>query len=234
VVGRISPAILGVLLAASGCMGLFAAGQRDREGQELRRQHRYLEAALAYEDAYLERQRVLGPEHRDVALTMTAAGQCFNLGGQPRRGLVLLARALPIVEREVGPMSDSVGRTLYAMAGAEWKLGLLDDAEAHQRRAVSIAERSRWEPLELSNLLPQLGRILVDHGQADEGYRLHLQAFAMRRALNPPAPALVAQSQLQDRRVVNRTTSWRAGRYRPFRPMGGRSCRCRSCRRRRC
>ena len=192
---RIGAAVLALLLVSSGCVGLVAAGQRDREGQELRRQHRYRDAALAYEEAYLGRARILGPEHRDVALTMTAAGQCFNLAGNPRKGLDLLGRALPIVEREVGPMSDSVGATLYAMADAEWKLSLLDSAEAHQRRAVQIGERNGWRPLEFSNLLAQLGRILVDKGQVDEAYRVHLQAFAMRRALRPPAPALVAQSQ---------------------------------------
>jgi len=190
----VAAAVLGVLLVG-GCVGLVAAGQRDREGQELRRQHRYREAALAYEDAYLQRERILGPEHRDVALTMTAAGQCFNIAGQPRKGLDLLRRALPVVERETGSMSGSVSATLYAMADAEWKLGLLETAEAHQRRALEIGQRNHISELEFSNFLAQLGRILLDEGRVDEAYDVHSQAFAIRRALSPPAPELVAQSQ---------------------------------------
>jgi hypothetical protein len=86
----------------------------------------------------LLRLSVLGEDSRDVAFTLSAAGQCFAIGGEPLRGLDLLRRALPVLEARLGPVNSSVAATLYAMSGAEYQLGKLDEAESHERRSLDI------------------------------------------------------------------------------------------------
>ncbi len=100
-----------------------------------------------------------------------------------------------MVEDTTGAASDSTAATLYAMADAELKLGSVDIAEAHQRRALSIVERTGISSLEYSNFVAQLGRIVLANNHADEAYRLETQALAIRRGLRPAEPELVAQSQ---------------------------------------
>jgi tetratricopeptide (TPR) repeat protein len=173
----------------------MAANRADREGQELRRLHRDLDAAQRYEQAYLLRLSVLGEDALDVAKTMTAAGQCYSIGGEPLRGLELLRRALPVLEEHLGTMHASVAGTLYAMAGAEYHLGRLDEAEAHQRRALQIFEQIPPSDLAYANGLAQLGRVLLAKDRVAEAQRLHSQALAIRQRLRPPSLIFVAESQ---------------------------------------
>ena len=82
----------------------------------------------------------LGPDHPDVAVTLTNLGLVYVTEGRDQEAAPLLERALAIQEAKLSPKSAALNRTLAALAEAYRHLGLEDKAQQAESRRHRAAD----------------------------------------------------------------------------------------------
>ena len=127
----------------------FSRGQRDPTAEIPPRQ-RLLELTEAAH----------GPDHPEVAATLTNLGNAWCELGQPAKARELYERALRINEREFGPDHPQAARILTNLGNAWSDLGQPAKARELYERALRISER------EFGPDHPQIARILTNLGSA--------------------------------------------------------------------
>lgn len=94
-----------------------------------------------------------------------------------REALELLERYLPEGDRRLAP-------SLFALSFGEYTARNLAQAEALNRKAMTLWEKERGsECLEVSTCLNNLGRIYEETDRLEEGIAYHKSALALRRKL---------------------------------------------------
>jgi CHAT domain-containing protein/Tfp pilus assembly protein PilF len=101
---------------------------------------KYDEAAPLIERALEIREKILGPDHRDVADTLTSLASVYFNKGAYAKSEPLLQRALAVYEKALGPEHPSVALTLNSLAILYWNRSEIVRAEPLSRRAVAIFE----------------------------------------------------------------------------------------------
>lgn len=129
------------------------------------RQHRYDDAARAYERGMRLTQRVFGSDHPQVVVYLTALAELARLQGRYREGEGLIRRALTVVQ----PVRYDLGPGLAAVfLDLAWFLQVTDRevaADAVTQGAVRILSRAPREAEELVRkaLGVREGALGVDH-----------------------------------------------------------------------
>jgi len=113
-------------------------------GELFRRQKRYDEAEDFFKLALALKEETLGPDHPDVAVTLTNLALTYAADGHPEDAGPLLERAREIQDKgKVSPRARV--RTLVALAEVYRRMGRADDAMAMDERARVLREESRTE-----------------------------------------------------------------------------------------
>lgn len=99
-------------------------------------------AARELERALALRSRELGPEHPEVARTLTALGNLARARRDHPAALDHHRRALAIDRAVLGDAHPNVGRHLHNLAGVLRLQGELDAAAEHYARALAIEDRA--------------------------------------------------------------------------------------------
>jgi tetratricopeptide (TPR) repeat protein len=100
------------------------------------------EAIRLHEQALELRERILGPEHPDVATSLSNLGLVVSDTGDFAKARDLHQRALAIRERALGPDHPNVASSLDNVGGMARALGEYETARALHERSLGIWERS--------------------------------------------------------------------------------------------
>jgi tetratricopeptide (TPR) repeat protein len=109
-------------------------------GELYRRQSRNEDAERMFERALKVKEAGLGPDHLDVATTLTNLGLVYVAEGRDREAAPLLERALAIQETKLSAKNPVIGRTLAALAEAYRHLGRDQEAAPLEERARAFRE----------------------------------------------------------------------------------------------
>jgi CHAT domain-containing protein/tetratricopeptide (TPR) repeat protein len=140
------------------------------------------------------KEKLLGPDHSDVAYSLTSLGIVVRLRGDYPLAKTLFERALAIQEKALGPRHAEVARTLTASAGLAADAGDLRGAQAAYERALSIREEALGpnDPTVADNL-NGLGVIRERMGDAGGALQYHQRALEIReKALGAAHPDVAA------------------------------------------
>ena len=111
-----------------------------------------------------------GPEHPDVANTLTNLGNVQQLLGELEAARATQQRALTIKEAVYGPEHPDVAITLTSLGNVQEDLGQRVEAEANVRRALGIYDASlpadhpntRLARRQLARLVSARGEVLMN------------------------------------------------------------------------
>ena len=98
-------------------------------------------------------------------------GAALVKGGDAERGLVLISRAIEILERDIGKDAAELVAPLSKQALAFEDLGRLDEAVAALARALSIQTRVGPATPRVPRLRSEYARVLTSHGKEAEARR---------------------------------------------------------------
>lgn len=166
------------VLDDAGADELARCGPLDNLGAALRSAGRYPLAIETHERALAIRERILGPDHPDVARSLSNLGSALMEDGRSREAVDLQMRSLEIRERAFGPDHPDVATSLTNLAGSQYHLGRYADSEASARRALAIRERVHGrDHQQTASSLGTLGLALHSQAETTEA------AEVLRRAL---------------------------------------------------
>jgi CHAT domain-containing protein/Tfp pilus assembly protein PilF len=120
---------------------LHEARKLYQEGIKLLGAGKYEEALTLVERAGEIRERVLGPEHRDVAETINGLGALYFYKGEYAKTESLYQRGLDIREKVLGPEHPIVAASLNNLAIVYQEKGEYAKAEPLYQRALAIREK---------------------------------------------------------------------------------------------
>jgi tetratricopeptide (TPR) repeat protein len=156
---------------------------------------KYDEAFPLTERAGEIRERVLGPEHRDVADALNILATLNVRKGDHAKAEQMYQRALNIREKALGPEHPDVANVLTNLATLYRRKGDYAKAEQHSQRALNIKEKAVGpEHPDVANVLNNLANLYRDKGDYAKAVQMHQRALNIReKALGPEHPD-VAQS----------------------------------------
>jgi tetratricopeptide (TPR) repeat protein len=157
----------------------FSRGHRDPTA-EIPPRNRLLELTEA---AY-------GPDHAQVAITLTDLGDAWRELGQPAKAVDLYERALRIIEREFGPDHARTGLALGNLGNAWRALGQPAKAVDLHERALPIIEREFGpDHPKTASVLNSLGHAWLELGQPAKARELYERALPIiEREFGPDHP----------------------------------------------
>ncbi len=167
-----------------------------QEANQLWRAGKLKDAFPLAEQALRMREKVLGPDHPDIAQALNLLGTLYlQTKGDIPGAQALHQRALKIRETALGPNHTSVAESLNALAILSRQKGEYENAEPLYRRALQIRETNLGpDHPDVANTLNNLAvlyRTTGDFAKAEEHY---LRALAIReKSLKPDHPD-IAQS----------------------------------------
>lgn len=176
---------------------LCAATENDRALQEARNLYRkaidlrgagkYDESLLLFERALEIRERVLGPDHRDVASALNGLAAIYNDKGDSAKAEPLLQRSLAIREKALGPEHPNVAESLNNLATVYSSREDYAKAEPLLQRALAIREKSLGpEHLNVAVTFNSLASLHYGKGEYAKAEPLYQRALAIReKALGP-------------------------------------------------
>ena len=120
---------------------LEAARLLNAAGLYLYERGRYGEAEPLYGRALSIRERVLGPEHCEVASSLNNLAELYRTQGRYAEAEPLYERALAILEKALGPEHPQVATCLNNLARLYQKQGEYPKAKPLHERALAIREK---------------------------------------------------------------------------------------------
>ncbi|HYH94860.1 tetratricopeptide repeat protein [Hyalangium sp.] len=155
---------------------------------------RYEEALQECEAALALREKVLGPEHPEVASSLSDLGNVFQKQGQYEKVRQMDARVLAIREKVLGPEHPSVAAALNNVGADFWEMGQYEEARAAFARGLALRERVLGpEHPSVAASLNNLGLVLGDLGRYEEARVASARALAIReKALGAEHPDAAA------------------------------------------
>jgi CHAT domain-containing protein/Tfp pilus assembly protein PilF len=186
-----------------------------KEYVKLQGEGKHDEAMPLVERSLEIRERILGPDHRDVAVALSALGNTYWNKGEYAKAEPLYQRALSIFERALGPEDPKVALTLHNLAALYYNKGDYVKAEPLDQRALAIMERAfgREHP-NVAVIVNSLAVIHSTRGDYAKAESLFERALAIwERTLGPEHPNIgVALSNLAN-------VFYNAGEYAKAEPL---------------
>ena len=150
----------------------------------------YDPAQALLEKALETRIKALGPDHPDVAITLSDLGTVVWRKGDFARAEVLQEQALAIREKRLGPESKEVASSLHNLGTLNWSQGNYDEARRLLERALAIREKILGpEHADVAATLNSLGAIAYKEGDYKKAGAIWERTLAIReKALGPDHP----------------------------------------------
>ena len=156
-------------------------------------QQRFADAESPMRRALEIQERVLGPDHPDVARTVNNLGALSWTLNRYADALPLYERTRAIFEKTLGPTHPNLASLLSNLGETYWKLNRYGEAEPLFRRALAIKQQALapGNP-SLAITLNSLAGLLRDQGRYQGAEPLYRQALAIReKAFGPGNPDVV-------------------------------------------
>jgi tetratricopeptide (TPR) repeat protein len=120
----------------------------------------YQQAELPLTRSLAIREKVLGPEHRDIAISLLTLARLYLLQGRYVEAEPLLQQALVIQDKVLGPEHSDVALSLNNLATLYYMRGQYAEAEPLLQRTISILEKvvgpEHWVTAKSLNVLAAL------------------------------------------------------------------------------
>lgn len=159
------------------------------------------EAARAARQAVALKERLLGPNHRELASSLNNLALVLREAGEEAQALEELRRARDLWVASDGDQSQIAARAENNIAGLLQSLGDLEGARASFERCIEALgrspagespEASRERRSTLAGVLNNLGMLLVDLGELERAEDLERRALVLWRESTPPGHPAVA------------------------------------------
>ena len=115
----------------------------NEEASDLHSAGKYAEALPLYKRALAIREKTLGPEHPEVALSLNNLAELYRVQGEYAEALPLYKRSLAIAEKALGPEHPDVALSLNNLAELYRNTGRIEEAEVLERRVAKILAMPR-------------------------------------------------------------------------------------------
>src|SRR6266542_99038 len=160
------------------------------DARKLRREGKYDEALQLVERSLEIRERLLGPDHPDVATAINSLAILHRQKGQYAKAEQLCRRSLAIRESALGPDHPHVADSLNNLASIYYNQGDFPKADLLFRRALMIREKALGPShLDVAQSLSNLIVLYRDTGEYAEAEPLFRRALAIReKTLGPEHP----------------------------------------------
>lgn len=188
---------------------LASANLFNNEAAVRRSQGEHDDAIRLHEQALELREQILGPEHPDVATSLSNLGLVFTDQGELARARELHERALAIRERTLGPDHPNVASSLDNLGGVARAMGEYETARELHERALGIWERTMGpEHPGVALSLSSLAVVYLRLGDDAAATKAAERALAIREAqLGPEHPDVAMTLD------VLASLRWRADRH---------------------
>lgn len=152
----------------------------------------YAEAEPLYRRALAIEEKVLGPDHPEVASDLNNLALLLWDTNRASEAEPLYRRALAIAEISLGPNHPEVGRALNNLAQLLQASNRLQEAESLMRRALAIGEKTLGpDDPDVASALNNLAALLKASNRLQEAEPLYRRALAIdERILGPDHPDL--------------------------------------------
>jgi len=151
------------------------------------------DAALGLLEKALDtRTKALGPDHPDVATTLSDLGTVVWRKGDFMKAEDLQRQALAIRERKFGPDSVEASNSLHNLGTLNWSQGKYEEARRVLERALAIREKVLGpEHSDVAGTLNSLGAIAYREGDFKTAGEVWERTLAIReKTLGPDHPYL--------------------------------------------
>jgi tetratricopeptide (TPR) repeat protein len=154
------------------------------------RRGEYPAAELLLARALAIREKAIGPEHADVAESITGLAIVYMEQGRYTKGELLFRRALAIREKAFGPEHPEFARSLSHVAIALSEQRRFAEAEPLHKRALAIQENALGpDDLRVAHCLANLAEMCREQGRYDEAEPLFERNLATHeKVLGPEHP----------------------------------------------
>jgi CHAT domain-containing protein len=161
-----------------------------RKATDLREEGKYDEALPSYERALEIRERVLEPDHPEIAASINGLAILYYYAGEYAKAESLHQRALAIREKALWPNHPDVATSLNGLANIYWSKGDYAKAESLHQRALAIREKALGpEHPSVAISLNNLGLLYHNTGDLAKAETAYQRALAIKeRALGPEHP----------------------------------------------
>jgi serine/threonine protein kinase/Tfp pilus assembly protein PilF len=152
------------------------------------------------------RTKALGPDHPDVAITLSELGTVVWRKGDFARAKALQEQALAIREKRLGPDSKEVASSLHNLGNLNWSQGNYAEARRLLERALAIREKVLGpENSDVATTVNSLGAIAYKEGDFKRARELWERTLAIReKTLGPDHPYIA--SSLNNLAIVHTYT----------------------------
>ena len=169
------------LAAEWGIESNRAAFLNNEAGFYLQHYGNLAEARPYYERALAIKEKALGPDHPDTALSLNNLGGVLGAMGEYKDALPYVKQALSIWEKQLGPQHPSVGVGNNHVGYLLQAMGNLAEARPYYERALAIREKALGPDhpdtaIDLNNLAV----LAYYEGDMPEAARLMRRALAIR------------------------------------------------------
>lgn len=161
----------------------------------LRERAQYERAEPLYQRALRISERVLGPEHAQVASSLNGLALLYSWQGKYEQAEGLFQRVLQIREQSLGPEHLEMADSLNGLAHLFYRQGKYEQAEPLYRRALHIRERKLGlEHPEVAASLIYLAVVFAELSENEQAEELFQQALRIgERVLGPEHPRIAHQ-----------------------------------------
>jgi CHAT domain-containing protein/Tfp pilus assembly protein PilF len=188
--GRYEIRVVELRVATENEHALHEAAKLTTEALNLYDSGKYDEAIPLVEHALEIRERVLGPEHLDVAYSLTGLGILYGQRSDYAKAEPFYQRALTIIEKVKGPEHPSLVTYLNNLANHYRNRGDYAKAEPLYQRALTIIEKALGpEHPHFANSLDNLANLYSDRGDYAKAEPLYQRALTIiEKVLGPEHP----------------------------------------------
>jgi tetratricopeptide (TPR) repeat protein len=195
-IARIRRIVVAIILWTSAAIVPTAAGPREEAAalqtkvEELFRAGKYADAVSLAQRALALRENALGPNHSDVATSLSWLAGVYQAQGRYAETEPLYQRSLAIQEKALGRDHPEVGTALNNLAGLYHNQGRYKEAEPLFQRSLAIREKAlgRDHPY-VAQSLNNLAELYRDEGRYADAEPLYKRSLAiLEKALGRDHP----------------------------------------------
>jgi serine/threonine protein kinase len=152
----------------------------------------YDPAQALLEKALDTRAKALGPDHPDIASTLSELGTVAWRKGDFAKAKDFMERALAVREKGFGPASEITAYSLHNLGNLYWSQGKFDEARRYLERSLAIREQVLGpEHADVASSLNSLGAIAYREGDFEKAQTMWERTLAIReKTLGPDHPDL--------------------------------------------
>jgi tetratricopeptide (TPR) repeat protein len=157
------------------------------QGSRLEQQGRYDDAIRLTSEALAIREKLLGPDHPDLAKSLNNLAQLYVEKGRLTEAEPLYRRGLAILEKSRGPDDPDVATIVDNLGNLYRAQGHYADAEAAVRRVLAIREKAFGpEDPKVARSLNNLASLYFTEGRYQDAEPLFQHSLAIwQKALGP-------------------------------------------------